>query len=78
MISMGMVSMSGLMARDTKENGTEIKCTAKEKQCGRMDENMKAIISTIKSTDMAYSNGKTGEGMKAIGKMVNNMAEGYI
>jgi hypothetical protein len=43
-----------------------------------MDENMKAIISTIKSTDMAYSNGKTGEGMKAIGKMVNNMAEGYI
>ena len=43
-----------------------------------MDENMKAIISTIKSMDMAYSNGMTGEGMKAIGKMVNNMAEGYI
>jgi hypothetical protein len=31
MISMGMVSMSGLMEKDTKENGTEIKCTAKEK-----------------------------------------------
>jgi len=43
-----------------------------------MAANMKVTISTIKSTDTGYLSGTTEEGMKAIGKMVNNTAEGYI
>jgi len=39
---------------------------------------MKGIISMIKNMGMEYLNGMMEEGMKEIGKMVNNMVEEYI
>ena len=75
MIFMVTEFMNGQMVKDMKANGIEIKCMAKEKLFGKMEENMKEIINMIKNTVMESLNGMMVEDMKVTGKMVNNMEE---
>ena len=72
--SQALAFTSGSMVAATKANGIKTIWTALESINGWMAAYIQENISKIRSTDMAYSNGKMEENILATGPMENNMA----
>ena len=70
--------ISGKMAEYTKVTGNKIICTDKVFTNGRMVENMKEVIQTIRKKDMEFTPILTGAATEVIGKMENNMEKVYL
>ena len=65
--------MFGLIKRLIQENGNIIKCVAKGRWFGKMEEVIKVIIKQTKCMVLEFFNGLMGENMKDNGKKANNM-----
>ncbi len=77
-ISMGMVSMFGLMREDMKVSGKQTKCTALVCLPGQMAGSMTEITGMIRNKGEECSHGQTVGGTMVNGTMASNMAKAYI
>lgn len=73
-----MVSINGVMARNTKDNGLIIKCTERVSFGGLMEKNTLEILMRIKDMAKVSSFGKMEENMRANGLEENNMVSEFI
>jgi hypothetical protein len=64
--------MNGLTEESMMENGKIIICMEKESTPGKMEDDMKEIISMTESMDSVFIHGKMEDNILVIGKTENN------